>query len=196
LRIIASADALLRQVDATELRVSMIADDAGLSAATVYNLFGTKAAILKEVYERDRAGFERLVAETTSSDSLDQIFECLSMSAEKYRADPRFYRSVMRIPTANPAHTDVDDQIFRLRIEFWTDMVAAAIRDGHLREDTNPTAAGMTLTYIATGTLFYWLSNLINIDRFEHDTIYGFGAHLLTFASEDARDRIGRRLAT
>ena len=120
-RIVEATYTLLRDVGVADLSVKMIADQAGVSPATIYNLFGTKAAVLEKVYERDKLEFETRVAATPSSDSLDKIFNCLVISASLYRADPRFYRSVV---LTTPALTDAElvDKVFETRATFWSDM--------------------------------------------------------------------------
>jgi len=47
------------EVAIADLSVKMIADQAGVSPATVYNLFGTKAAVMEKVYDRDLADFQQ-----------------------------------------------------------------------------------------------------------------------------------------
>jgi AcrR family transcriptional regulator len=191
-RIVEATYALLREVGVSDLSVKMIADQAGVSPATVYNLFGTKGAVLEKVYERDKAEFERRIVETASADSLARIFDCLSISASLYRADPRFYRSIMAMPNASVAGADHADQVFLLRAKFWRHMVRAATAEGHLTADTDAAQVGALLTHLASGALGFWVSNLISIEQFEAETIHGFAALLWSFATPAAQPRLRR----
>ncbi len=195
-RIVEATYTLLRDVGVAELSVKMIADQAGVSPATVYNLFGTKGAVLEKVYERDKAEFEKRVADMASSDSLDRIFDCVAVSAELYRADPRFYRSVMVMPSGNPASTELVDQVFELRAKFWSNMVRAATIDRHLRADTDPARVGAVMTHLASGALSFWVSNLISVEQFERETSYGFAALLWSFATRATQQRLLTKLDT
>ena len=56
-RIVDAAYDLLREVGADDLSVKMIAERADVSAATIYNLFGAKGAVLEKVYARDFEAF-------------------------------------------------------------------------------------------------------------------------------------------
>ena len=193
-RIVKAAYQLLREeVGAHELSMKMIADRAGVSPATVYNLFGTKAYVLEKVYEHDKVAFMKRV-ETAPSDSLDRIFDGMRISADQYRADPRFYRSVMRMPDIDPSETEISDEVFRIRLTFWSELVAAAVRDGHLRPDTDAGQVGALLTHMASGALNYWVSNMIGLEQFEHDILYGIAALLMTYATPAARPRLQARL--
>src|ERR1700742_3117806 len=80
-RIVDATYTLLREVAIDDLSVKMIADQAGVSPATVYNLFGTKAAVLEKGYERDLADFQQRMNKTPSKDSLERIFDCVTILA-------------------------------------------------------------------------------------------------------------------
>jgi AcrR family transcriptional regulator len=194
-RIVEATYSLLREAGVEDLSVKMIADQAAVSPATVYNLFGTKAAVLEQVYLRDKAEFEGRIAETPSSDSLDQIFDCVGISAKLYQSDPRFYRSVMVMPNA-ASETDHTDLVFHLRAKFWRNMVRAAIDDGHLAADTDPARVGAVMTHLASGALGFWVANLIAIEQFEQEVTYGFAALLQCFATDATRARLRKRLAS
>ncbi|MFI5038271.1 MAG: TonB-dependent receptor plug domain-containing protein, partial [Solirubrobacterales bacterium] len=100
-------------------------------SATVYNLFGAKAAVLENVYERDLAEFEKSVDEASSADSLERIFDAVAIAAGFYRSDPRFYRSVMSMPNSNAADAALIARINRSRAGVWTEMVRTAAEDDH-----------------------------------------------------------------
>jgi AcrR family transcriptional regulator len=192
-RIVEATYSLLREVGVDDLSVKMIADQAGVSPATVYNLFGTKAAVLEQVYLRDKAEFESRIAETPSSDSLDRIFDCVGISASLYNSDPRFYRSVMGMPNA-ANHTEGADLVFHLRAKFWRNMVRAAVQEGHLAAETDPARLGAVMTHLASGALGFWVANLIPIEQYEQEVSYGFAALLQCFATPAARTRLQTKL--
>src|SRR5688572_17423573 len=99
--IVDAAYALLREVGVDDLSVKMIADRADVSAATVYNLFGAKGAVLAKVYERDFEGFIAKVASARSPSALDAIFVSIRVAVDLYRSDPSFYRGMsIRNPRA------------------------------------------------------------------------------------------------
>jgi len=192
-RIVLAAAALLREVDIDEMSVKMIADRAELSPATVYNLFGTKAAVLLKVYEHELLVFERSVAETKAADALDAIFGAVTLVADLYRSDPRFYRSTMSTRDAG-LDPDMVMSAYRPRVAFWTKMVQAAVAEGLLVPDTNVERLGVLLIQISGGVLGHWGANIISIDALELETSYGFACTLSPFATDAARPGLWGRL--
>ena len=195
-RIVDATYALLREVGISDLSVKMIADQAGVSPATVYNLFGAKAAVLENVYERDLAEFEKRVDEAPSADSLERIFDAVAIAAGFYRSDPRFYRSVMSMPNSNAADAALIARINRSRAGVWVEMVRTAAEDGHLRADTDARWVGASMRLLAGGALSAWLGGLISIDRYEADVTYGFAAVLWSFATPASQKRLRAKLDT
>src|SRR5277367_207313 len=88
IKIIDAAYALLREVGVDDVSVKMIADRADVSAATVYNLFGAKGAVLQKVYDRDFESFAQKLAAIGSPSALDAIFDGMKIAADLYRSDP------------------------------------------------------------------------------------------------------------
>jgi len=193
-RIVEAASALLREVGIADLSVKMIADQAGVSPATVYNLFGAKAAVLENVYERDLAEFEKLVDEAPSADSLERIFDAVAIAAGLYRSDPRFYRSVASMPNSNAADAALIARVNRSRAGVWVEMVRTAAEDGHLRGDTDVSWVGAAMRHLAGGALSAWLGGLISVDQYETDVRYGFAAVLWSFATPTAQKRLRVKL--
>src|SRR5882757_1389715 len=126
-RILAAAHDLLREVDAETVTVKAIAARSGLSAATIYNLFGSKTAILSQVFDLDLRGFEALVAEAPSADSLDRIFDSITIAARLYRDDPNFYRLTMVARGGVGQGFRFDAAVREPRMRFWRRLVEAAI---------------------------------------------------------------------
>lgn len=191
-RIVQAAAALLREVAIDEMSVKMIADRADVSPATVYNLFGTKGAVLMKVYERELLDFERRVSEARSADALDAIFGAIAIVAGLYRSDPRFYRATM---SARDAGLDADMVLsaHRPRVAFWCKMVQRAVAEGLLAPDANVERLGVLLIQISGGVLGHWGANLISVDRLELETSYGFACALLPFATQAARPGLDAR---
>ena len=185
---------MMREYDLVDLSVKMIADRAEVSPATVYNLFGTKAAILVKVYEQDLEDFERLVAEAGSADTLERMFDAIRIAVDRYRADARFYRAAM---SARDGGLDqhMVAAAHRPRVEFWRAMAARAIVEGHLKADVNAERLGVLLIQVSGGAQGRWVSNLIGVDELELEMSYGFAVVLLAFASRAARPRLQARLA-
>jgi AcrR family transcriptional regulator len=192
-RVIDAAYSLLREIDMAEISVKMIAERAGVVPATVYNLFGTKAAVLVKVYERDLLAFEQLVSSIRVGDALDRIFDAASVAAARYRADPRFYRATLAVRDPG-ADSGPIMSAYRLRKAFWHQLVQGAVDQGLLRPRTDAERLSLVLIQIEAGTLSHWVSQLITVEEFERETSYGFAAALSSFATPNAQTRLQQRL--
>src|SRR5258707_2120396 len=122
-RIVDSATTLLREIGMEALSVTSIAERAGVSPATVYNLFGTKAAILQQVFDRDLREYEKLVEKARARDTLERIFKAVGIAASLYRADPGFYRAMMHGSRRGDAFYSA---VGEPRIRFWRAAVGRA----------------------------------------------------------------------
>lgn len=192
-RIVLAAAGLLREVAIDAMSVKMIADHAALSPATVYNLFGTKAAVLLQVYEYELLVFERSVSEAGAADALEAIFGAVTLFADFYRADPRFYRATMSSPNAG-LDPDMVLSAYRSRVAFWSKMVEGAVAGGLLVEDANIERLGVLLFQISGGVLGHWGADIISVDGLELETSYGFACTLLPFATGIALPALLTRL--
>ncbi len=192
-RLMDAAHDLLREVGGETVTVQAIAERAGVSAATAYNLFGTKTAILAGVYDQDLERFEARVAQADCSDGVERIFRAMEIAADLYRRDPGFYRGMM---TDGLAGRDgaFAAAIRRPRVRFWRRMVEAAVAEGGLRPDTDVEALGAMLVHVVGGGLADWAGGAISVDRLEAESLFGFAALLIGFASDDARGPLRTRL--
>src|SRR5215469_13065875 len=81
-RIVEAAEGLMREVGADDISVKMIAERADVSAATIYNLFGAKGAVLERVYARDFEAFAARVAAAGPTPALEAMFEAVRIAAD------------------------------------------------------------------------------------------------------------------
>ncbi len=191
--IVDAAYDLLREVGADELSVKMIAERADVSAATIYNLFGAKGAVLEKVYARDFEGFVAKVAAAGPARALDAIFEAIGIAAGLYRSDPAFYRGMS---IGNPrAEPDLVISVQGPRQAFWRDLLARAVEEEDLAPDVRVDLLGMAMMQLAGGAFGAWVADLISIAEMERQTCYGFALLLLGRATPAGRGRLQARIA-
>jgi AcrR family transcriptional regulator len=191
-RIVNAAHDLLRSEQIDSLSGKAIAMKAGVSLSTLYNLFGSKNAVLIAVYAQDLANYEALVRARTSADALDRLFDALDVAVELYATDPDFYRATMwRRSPAEP----LDSAMRQPRNRFWEDLVHSARTENALRADTDIPVLGRMLVYLFGGALGEWVAGNLPLGRFSKDMRFGFAAALLPFASAQAAVRLKQRIA-
>jgi AcrR family transcriptional regulator len=190
-RIVEAATSLLRESGFEAVSMLQIAERAGVSPATVYNLFQTKAAILQQVFDRDLRDYERHVDQAPAKGALDRIFKAVDIAASLYRDDPGFYRAMAQAgrhkDTLRPA-------ISERRIGFWKSMVAAARDAGSLVPETDEGLLGVSLSQTMRGAFSEWAGGAISAERLAQETCYGFSLALLAYAAADAAAGLRERL--
>lgn len=191
-RIVEAADALVRELGFDAVAMVDIARRAGLSPATLYNLFQTKAAIFGEVYDRDLEAYERLVEAVPATDALERIFAALDIAAGLYTAQPTFYRAMMQ--------AGMDGGVLRRAINeprqgFWQGQMAAAIADGSLRPNADAVALGAVVTQLMRGALTDWASGAISAERLRQEAAYGIALMLLSLVTPRQAPALKSRIA-
>lgn len=185
-RIVAAAATLIRALGPGRLTVAAIAARAGVSPATIYNLFGTKSAVLAQVFEQDMAQFEIKLAKQPSRDGIDRILRSVKLAASLYEADPAFYKALVYSGDNN----DLYEVVSRPRSAFYRKLAQSACDDGSLVASTNADALGIALSQLARGVIGHWAGGGITVQRLEDEMSYGFALLLRARANE----YIARRL--
>ncbi|MCE3288016.1 MAG: hypothetical protein K0R83_28 [Caulobacter sp.] len=191
-RIVEAADALVRELGFEAVSMVDIARRAGLSPATLYNLFQTKAAIYGEVFDRDLAQYERLVEAAPAADALERLFAAVDIAAGLYAAQPAFYRAMMQ---AGMAGGVLRRAISEPRQGFWQGQVANAVADGALRPGVDVVALGAVVTQLVRGALTDWASGAISAERLRQESAYGIGLMLLANVAEPSAPALRSRIA-
>jgi AcrR family transcriptional regulator len=175
-----------------DLSVKMIADRADVSAATVYNLFGAKAAVLSKVYEQDFEGFAVKLAAAASPSALDAIFDAIKISADLYRSDPSFYRGMsIRNPRAEPELVASVQEPRRL---FWQTLLERAIGQRDLNSNVRTDLVSNAILLLGGGAFGSWCADLITLDEMEQQTAYGLARLLLSVARPGGRAKLQARI--
>ena len=192
-RIIDAAYDLLREVGVDDLSVKMIADRADVSAATVYNLFGAKGAVLQKVYDRDFEGFAEKLAAAGSPSALDAIFDGMKIAADLYRNDPSFYRGMS---IGNPrAEPELVVSVQGPRRDLSRDLLERAVRERDLVAGERLDLVNIAMLQLVGGAFAAWCAELITVDEMEAQTCYGLARLLLGVARPPARGKLRARIA-
>jgi len=192
-RIVEAAAALVRESGFDAASMVQIADRAQVSPATLYNLFRTKDAIFRQVFDLDLEAYQRRLSATPAANGLERIFVAVELAASLYRADPDCDRAMARSSRGAGA---LRSAITEPRIAFWQDQVVAAAAEGRLSADADPRLLGVTLTQLFAGALQEWAAGVISPERLAQEIAYGFALALLAFAPEASAKRLRRRLQT
>lgn len=122
--VIDAAHALIRETGGTGFSMLQLAQRAGVSPATPYNLLGSKAEVLRRVVEDEFASFTARLAAEPPREPLPRLLRAVDLVAVHYLAEPQFYRGLygaMLGIEGNPLRETMSEQGQRL----WCAMVRA-----------------------------------------------------------------------
>jgi AcrR family transcriptional regulator len=193
-RVVDAACSLLRDVGVEAWSMKMLATRAGVSLSTVYNLFGSKQAVLSKVFDLDLLKYEQLVADAQSRDALERLFDAVDIAAELYRADPGFYQATMR-RLAGPYGPFLNLALREPRTRFWRGMIAEAIAEGLLKPDAHPAVLGALAVQIFGGALADWTDGEITVDQLRDEVKFGFAVAFYPFSTEAPGARLREMIA-
>lgn len=190
-RIIDATLSLVRERGMDDVSIVQIAERADVGAATVYNLFGTKSAIYRAIFDRETRIFEARVARAGTLTPLDKIFLAVDFVVECVDRDPNFQRAIA-YACGNGAE-ELAAAIAKRRISFYVETMSAAVAAGQLRGSTEPELLGLTLANLISGTA---LGPMVETskERLAARLHYGVAVFLHAFATKRSAPSLRRRL--
>ncbi|HKY82116.1 MAG TPA: TetR/AcrR family transcriptional regulator [Sphingobium sp.] len=190
-RIVDAAQALVRERGIDDVSMVQIAERAEVSPATLYNLFETKSAIFWQVLDRETEDYERRVARKRPKDALEGIFVAVEVAVARFLKDPQFHR-VMAVAGEQESER-LGFTLSRRRVAFWSGLVAEAVVEGRLREDTDSDLIGRTLAHLIAGIFQYTPEN--SAKRLNAEIAFGFSLILSAVSTGDSRSGLEMRAA-
>lgn len=190
--IIEVAQKLMRARNSSGFSMRTLAEVAGVSIATPYNLFGSKQAIIAAVMDTDLDEFNDLLM-AESHDPLDIFFHCVTVSVQMFEKEPGFYKA-----GAQAIQTDADVELatrFGLpRHALLRNLTLEAIQKGYLVQQVNPDSLAVALGQQFFGWITAWAKGQISLTDLQSRTHYGFALTLAAVAMEEHRARLTERM--
>jgi AcrR family transcriptional regulator len=194
-RIVQATRDLLCEAGRDRLSVRDVASRAGVSTATIYNLFGSKLALYRSIYTENIADIHIVVQGYQTKSAVEQILIAVDHSVDLYRQDKDFYRSVMWGGASGFALDPTWDSGGETHYAFWPEMLALAIDEGHLIRDANTAALGTLMYQIAQGAIFDWAFHHDDAELLKLEIKFGFMSLIKANASEARRAEIDSMLS-
>ena len=131
-KIVRAARVLMQQTGDTGFSMRALAEQAGVSIATPYNLFGSKQAIMFAVLDADLEYYQKRLAKVRV-DELDVFFKAVSLATTLYSTEPSFYRAVL-FAVYNDGGREFKSMFGGPRHIMWKGFVQDAVKAGFLSE--------------------------------------------------------------
>ena len=182
--VIDAAHRLIRETGSTGFSMLQLAQCAGVSPATPYNLLGSKAEVLRRVVEDEYDRFARRLADQPARPPLPHLLHALDLIAVHYLAEPQFYRGLYGAMIGiedNPVRALMSAEGLRL----WTAMVATAQDHGALAPLLSAEDLTALLLRGVAATVEAWLAEHWDDPRFIRELRRTSRLTLLGLASAD-----------
>ncbi|MCW1383167.1 TetR/AcrR family transcriptional regulator [Novosphingobium sp. KCTC 2891] len=192
-RIIQAAREMIRETGRTGLSMRALAERAGVSLATPYNLFGSRGAVVLAVLE-DVRDFQARFAQVRNGDPVDHILAVVDLAVEFYLGDPAFYTTLWR--EVFSVSGEVRTAIYNpRRDEFWLGLVNDIAAAGALREEIDTALLLRQLDHQFRSVMLDWVAGDLSAGLLGPTIKLGYALILCGAASDEARERIAHRVA-
>jgi AcrR family transcriptional regulator len=175
---------LARTRSLADVSIELIAAQAEVAPATVYNLIGSRDLLLHACIDRvvDRL-VDALVLIDPVTDPLRAAVAIVEQSVEAFVADRNAYRQI--IATIGNAGTGSMLTIDPAQLQIAA--MRAAQTHGILRDDIDPVALGRQISLSYNGALLAWARRLLTDDGLRLATLHGLWTALAAAASDTQR---------
>ena len=194
-RILDAAEFLVEASGSTDFSMEQLARHAGISPHTVYNLVGSKAAVLYILLNRalDRME-EARVSVPEKRDPFEVIFASGDIIIDVYTARPNFFQPLLRF-LFGVKDVEYRPAFMRRSYEHWRVAVMALSSAGLMSDGVTEIDMARDLQMFFTGSLEYWVLGEIDADEFRAQIRHGFSMRLLTLSIDAARPALLRNIA-
>lgn len=191
-QIVSAARALMQQTGDAGFSMKSLADQADVSLATPYNLFGSKQSIMFAVLDADLAQYQTRL-EKLRVDKLEVFFRAVTLATSLYATEPGFYKAVI-FAIYNDGGREYRAMFSGPRHAMWKAMVQDAIDAGLLAKDTAPDIFAVHLGRAFFSCILEWVSGELTLAGLEVWVHYGFAIALRSMAAPDSAARLDRKL--
>lgn len=185
-RICAAAEDIIRREGIAQLNMRRLADEAGVSLRTPYNLFGSKTDLLIALLDEAHLQLAPLCAAVGQGSALDQLLDALARTEVFFASDEEYYRGIYHaIMTSD--HPKAREAGVVRAITTAQLLMARAVELGELVRQTNSVALGRHLAIQMLAVLGMWGSGFFTNRESIAQVRRGWLAELLHHCSEELR---------
>lgn len=186
----AMLDAARALLESEPLSMRRLAEVAGVSPATPYNLFGSKRRILLEIYEELNDDLLDRIRESAANDALDRMYEAFRIMVQNLVGAPGLYRALIAGVYSGGDELGLGDPAVKL----WTELFAGLRDEGFLMADLDQESFLVNFIYTLSGALFAWTEGQIDGEELKSAVRYGFTLSMLAVAPEAHKGRLKQTL--
>jgi len=189
--IIDATKSLLRTPD-KPFSSSTIAEKAGVSVATLYNLIGRREALIGSIMNEMLVELGDRIANLDEEDPILRAQAVVTISIEMFVEDPDVYREVIHFLSGSLSQ-QVADHVTFSAVDLQISAMQEAQDKGQLEDWVDPEAAGQQILTSYSGAMFYWSANGDD-DLFLKQALYGFWTAIAAYGTVKEKKRAIKQL--
>ncbi len=163
--LIEAAQALIRERGDAGFSMALLAERAGVSPATPYNLLGSKSEILRHVVRDDIARFVRELEAQVGDTPLASLLIAADRLVSHYEGDRQLHIGLFRAAFGTEA-PEVRGVLSAESWAWWKTLVEAAVDSGELADFVGPRQLTDALLRMMGAVVQTWLTAGWPLDRF------------------------------
>lgn len=183
-----AACALIRENGDAGFSMAQLAERAGVSPATPYNLVGGKSELLHLVVLKEFEMFSVKLGGLPGDDPLRRLLAAVDLVAEHYGEDPGFYRGLFY--ALGSAAAEIRNYMVSEGQGLWTGMVSAAITSGQIGARTDAALLTDVFLRVIRITAETWFIENWSIARLALEIGYASRLLLAGMVTESGRGAI------
>lgn len=166
--LVEAGTALIRENGSDGFSMLQLAERAGVSPATPYNLLGSKSELLRLIVADEFAAFVHRLKALPPQSPLPHLLAAAQAVVAHYTADPAFYRGLYRA-AGGIEGGELRTLMQREGQQLWNRMVQAAFHSGELRPLIQPAALTDILLRSIGANTEAWLAEQWSAEDFARE---------------------------
>jgi AcrR family transcriptional regulator len=192
--ILRTAAGMIAEAGSDGLTIRAIAARAGLSPVTVYNLFGSKHAVLKDLYTEDYQQLVTFFEDHASDDALIRIFDLIDLSARYYLKRLNYHLALFT-ELIRHSNTDVAVGDWATRSINMQRLLGSAVDAGYLHKDTPVETLAMMFIRVGKSVSQEWVDGSLEADQSRRELGVTYHLILSKFATAKAAEPLAEMAA-
>tara|TARA_R110000787_G_scaffold187093_7_gene298886 strand:+ start:15478 stop:16203 length:726 start_codon:yes stop_codon:yes gene_type:complete len=193
-KLLDAAESLIRMSHSSEFTMLALAELAGVSPTTPYNLFSSKAGLLYALMNRSMDGVSDLgEIAAAQKDPFDRALAYADAVAAFFSSDPSFYRVLYRflLGVSDPLHRPA---FMDRGLAYWRDSIGGLEAAGLIPAELSADQLALELEIHFVGVLDLWIQGELSESAFRAQTVHGVILLLLGIADEPSRPKLLKKL--
>ena len=181
-RILSETLSLLEDEALENVSMLGIAERSGVSAKTLYNLFGSRTGLLLAAAAQTRTNILESKPLADAPEGLSRLMELTKQTMAKFRAAPDFMASAISVVVGISPYEEAEHNRVGITQQIFHQSLLTAKAKHELKPDTDCLQLSQLMAASQWGVTLLWQKNLISLDTLEEQAIMKHCLDLMPFA--------------